>query len=64
MCRPNLVDTLLFIETTFHIYVDYTFIEGKKQTKVHYVYNKNLKMYHEIILHGFGKQKTLNKKYP
>lgn len=46
---------LLFIETPFHMYLDYKFTEGKKQTKVHSLYNEDSKMDHEIILHGFDK---------
>lgn len=47
--------SLLFIEIPFHIYLDYKFIEGKKQTKVPSLFNEDLKMDHGIILHGFNK---------
>lgn len=47
--------SLLFIEIPFHMYLDYKFIEGKKQTKVCCLYNEASKMNHGIILHGFDK---------
>lgn len=54
--------SLLLIETPFHMYLDYKFIEGEKQIKVRSLYNEDSKMGHEILLRGFGNWKTLNKK--